>query len=162
MRSWNEYKTTFGSTEAFHEAARSGDVVQIARLADKMRDLDEKNAKGYSALMLAAYNGQLEASRYLISIGADLNSTDPAGNSILMGVAFKGHRDILELLLMHGADPQHKNRAGQDALQFAQMFGRFDCAELLQKGEPKAAPWLQMLVAWFGYINPFKSVRKVA
>jgi ankyrin repeat protein len=161
MRSWNEYKTTFGSTEVFHEAARSGDVVQIARMADQMRDLDEKNAKGYSALMLAAYNGQLEATRYLISIGADIHSTDPAGNSILMGVAFKGHKDILEMLLKYGANPQHRNRAGQDALQFAQMFGRFDCAELLQKGEPKA-PWLQMLVAWFGYINPFKRVRKVA
>jgi ankyrin repeat protein len=161
MRTWNEYKTTSGSIEAFHESARSGDVVQIARLADEMRDLDEKNAKGYSALMLAAYNGQLEASRYLISIGADLNSTDPAGNSILMGVAFKGHKEILELLLMHGADPQHKNRAGQDALQFAHMFGRFDCAELLQKGELKA-PWLQMLRAWFGYINPFKNIRKLA
>lgn len=161
MRSWNEYKTTFGSADAFHEAARTGDVLQIARLADSIGDLDQKNAKGYSALMLAAYNGHLEASRYLISIGADINSTDAAGNSILMGVAFKGHRDILELLLRFNADPHHKNRAGQDALQFAQMFGRFDCAELLQKGEPKAR-WKQMLAAWFGYINPFKSVRKVA
>lgn len=161
MRTWNDYKTTFGSAEALHEAARSGDVLQIARLSTPIDKLNEKNAKGYSALMLAAYNGHLEASRYLISVGADLNSTDPAGNSILMGVAFKGHKDILQLLLLSGADPQHKNRAGQDALQFAQMFGRFDCAELLQIGEPKAR-WQQMLAAWFGYINPFKSVRKAA
>jgi ankyrin repeat protein len=161
MRTWNEYKTTFARGEALHEAARSGDVLQIARLLAQIDALNEKNAKGYSALMLAAYNGHLEASRYLISVGADVNSTDPAGNSILMGVAFKGHKDILQLLLRSGADPQHKNRAGQDALQFAQMFGRFDCAELLQSGEPKAR-WKQMLIAWFGYINPFKSARKVA
>lgn len=161
MRTWNQYKSTFGSPEALHEAARSGDVVGIARLTNTMQDIDEKNAKGYSPLMLAAYNGQLQATRYLIAIGADVHSTDPAGNSILMGVAFKGHSEILKLLLQHGADPQHNNRAGQDALQFAQMFGRFDCAELLQKGEPKAR-WQQMLVAWFGYINPFKRVRKVA
>ncbi|HYX33555.1 MAG TPA: ankyrin repeat domain-containing protein [Oligoflexus sp.] len=109
--------------------------------------------------MLAAYNGHLEATRYLISIGADLNSTDPAGNSILMGVAFKGHADILQLLLRAGAHPHHRNSAGQNALQFAQMFGRFDCVELLQSGKPKAR-WQQMVTAWFGYINPFKRVRK--
>lgn len=159
MRSWNDYKTSFGSADAFHEAARSGDVLQIARLATQIDDLDQKNAKGYSALMLSAYNGHLEASRYLVSIGADLNSTDPAGNSILMGVAFKGHKDILQFLLQFGANPHHKNRAGQDALQFAQMFGRFECVELLQTGVAKAR-WQQMLAAWFGYINPFKSVRK--
>ncbi len=161
MRSWNDYKTTFGSTEDLHEAARSGDVLQIARLVTSIDNLNVKNAKGYSPLMLAAYNGHLDASRYLIEVGADLDSTDPAGNSILMGVAFKGHRDILQLLLQSGADPHHKNRAGQDALQFAQMFGRFDCVELLQTGESKAR-WHQMLAAWFGYINPFKSVRKAA
>lgn len=158
MRSWSDYRNTF-QTEDFHNAARIGDLTSLVPMARLESELDRKNAKGYSALMLAAYNGHLEASRYLISLGAAIDSTDPAGNSILMGVAFKGHTEILRLLLQHKADKNHLNHAGQNALQFAQMFGRFECVELLRPGVAKAR-WRQLLAAWIAYINPWKKERK--
>jgi uncharacterized protein len=134
-------------------------LLPLVKLAKDENDIDRKNAKGYSPLMLAAYNGHLEATRYLISIGADIDSTDNSGNSILMGVAFKGHKEILQLLLLHKANARHRNAAGQDALQFAQMFGRFDCADLLRSNQGKSR-WWQVISAWFSYINPLKRERK--
>jgi hypothetical protein len=46
------------------------------------------DADHLSALVGIGNPKHLDASRYLIEVGADLDSTDPAGNSILMGVAF--------------------------------------------------------------------------
>lgn len=106
------------------EAARSGQKALISEALKSGIDINAKNEKGHSALMLAAYNGHYEVSDFLIQNGADVNSVDLEGNSILMGVVFKGHTQVFELLILAGANLDHANPKKQNALDLAVMFGR--------------------------------------
>jgi ankyrin repeat protein len=132
VTSWDAYKQTAAAPPTLAAAAKANDVALIeALLADDRSNIDERDARGYSPLMFAAYTGSLEAAQLLLARGADPNGTDFAGNSILMGAAFKGHLPLVQCLLAHGADPKHRNAAGLDAYGFALQFGRSDVLPLL-------------------------------
>jgi FOG: Ankyrin repeat len=137
MRTWEEYKATMRAENPLLALARNGNVEALAQ-ALTPENIDEKNHKGYSALMLAAYNGQYEACEYLLIHGADPNSADATGSTILMGAAFKGNLEIVKLLVDHGADVDMENPKGQTALQFAQMFGRSEVVKYLKNRKDKA------------------------
>lgn len=125
MSSWDAYKQTMIHEPTLAAAARANDVVLLEALLEREGvEIDAQDARGYSALMLAAYCGNLEVAELLLARGANPNGTDHAGNSILMGAAFKGHVGLVQCLLRHGADPAAKNAAGLDAHAFALQFGR--------------------------------------
>lgn len=128
---WTRYQKSMKAENPAFDSARNGDVAALQNQIRSWNDLEVKNAKGYTLLMLAAYNGREEAVRFLISQGANVNFTDLGGNSILMGAAFKGHARIVELLLRAGADRNYKNPKGQNAFQFSNMFGRTEVSDLL-------------------------------
>jgi ankyrin repeat protein len=132
MRSWDEYKTTMTTPVGLWDAARANDTVELERLIAAGLDLEAKDSRGYSALMLAVYVGNLEATQLLLARGASPNSIDAAGNTTLMGASFKGHLKIVEALLDAGADLRSRNQSGADALQFATMFGRVEVVALLE------------------------------
>lgn len=121
---WQRYQQTMRAEPTLWSAARDNDVRELARLLDAGAELEARDARGYSALMLAAYSGQLEATQYLLARGADPNTSDAAGNSALMGAAFKGDVAIARALLAAGADLAARNTAGLDAAGFARQFGR--------------------------------------
>lgn len=152
--SWDEYKKTMHvEGEHLFDLARNGDIQGLVSLMDKILDIDQKNSKGHSLLMLAAYNGHFELSRVLIENGADVNSVDESGNSILMGVAFKGHAMIVNLLLQNGANANYKNSKGQSALQFAEMFARRDVAKILATNTGKQNMILNSIKSWTSFIG---------
>ena len=158
MRSWEEYKSTMRAESPLLAFARNGNVEGIAQSLTT-ENINEQNHKGYSALMLAAYNGQYEASEYLLIHGADPNSLDATGNSILMGAAFKGNLAIVRLLVEHGADITIENPKGQTALQYAQMFGRADVAKYLKNKteKPEVFGLVDIVSGWSSYM--FKNGR---
>ena len=94
-------------------------------------DIDERDPRGHSALMLATYSGSWEAFELLLARGADPNGADFGGNTILMAAAFKGHPGMIRHLLACGADPLAKNAAGLTARGFAEQFGRVEVLPLL-------------------------------
>ncbi|MBO9666695.1 MAG: ankyrin repeat domain-containing protein [Bdellovibrio sp.] len=132
MRSYNEFLKTKQDEAPLLQAARAGDMGRIAREILAGANLEEKNHRGYTALMLAVYNGNYDAALLLIEAGADVNSSDKGGNTILMGAAFKGHRDLVFLLLKSGAHPNDRNYANQTALDFAKTFGRSEVIPLIE------------------------------
>ena len=107
-------------------AAREGHLNQVMSILKQGFDIEMKNDKGHSALMIAAYNNQVGVVEYLITQGADVNSVDLSGNSILMGVVFKGHIHIFDLLVQAGARLDYTNNKKQSTLNIAVMFGRRD------------------------------------
>ncbi|EMJ60828.1 MULTISPECIES: ankyrin repeat domain-containing protein [Leptospira] len=156
-KAWIEYQKSINSENPCFDSARRGDVEALKARIGTLRHVDEKNRKGYTLLMLAAYNGQEEASLFLISQGANPNSTDLEGNSILMGAAFKGHTKIVEILLSAGADKNYRNSKGQNAFQFSNMFGRTEVSKLLSESEStRFQRLLTFFKSWILYIIQIK------
>ncbi|AHE55946.1 ankyrin repeat domain-containing protein [Sphingomonas sanxanigenens] len=106
------------------DAARLGRADMIPALHRAGIDLEATDLRGYTALILASYNGSLETTRALLDLGAAVDTPDTGrGNTALMGVAFKGYRQILLCLLEAGAAVDRRNLAGQTALMTATLFG---------------------------------------
>lgn len=131
MTTWEEYKKTMRSEEEIFERARRGDHHAIAAYLANGGDANLKNHKGYSLLMLAAYNEHEETCRLLLEGGADANSRDNTGNTILMGVSFKGYPQIASLLIQSGADVKLRNHMGMTAMVFAKTFRRGEVVKVL-------------------------------
>lgn len=134
---WQRYTETMRAEPTLWSAARDNDLRELARLLDAGAELEARDARGYTALMLAAYSGHLDATQYLLARGADPNTSDHAGNSALMGAAFKGEVAIARALLAAGADLAARNNSGLDAMGFARQFGRRDILGLFA-AEPTA------------------------
>ena len=117
--------------EIFFDAARAGRDDLLDGLIQSGMKPDERDAKGYTALILAAYNGQAKTVDFLIQKGANPCATDTRGNSSLMGVAFKGEIVIAHRLIAAHCDVNARNDAGQTALMMAAMFGRTDVVKML-------------------------------
>ncbi|TGM96696.1 ankyrin repeat domain-containing protein [Leptospira dzoumogneensis] len=161
---WEKYKTTMSASSDRNsfDLARSGNLEDLSRKLDSLKDINLKNEKGHSLLMLAAYYGQEGTVRYLLSQGADPNSTDLSGNSILMGVSFKGYSNILKLLLEAGADPDYQNPKGQTALQFAEMFGRREICRILSQNTSQSSSTISFMRSWIRFFtqNALKGGRR--
>jgi len=113
------------------EWAREGNRYALADYFRQGGNVNDKNHKGYSLLMLAAYNDHWSTCAWLLQKGADVNSIDISGNSVLMGTCFKGHVRIIKLLLNSGADPFLQNCYGMTALDIAKAFGRHEVVRVL-------------------------------
>ena len=134
MRSWDDYKETIKSSEDLFTQARSGELTKTQEymLSHPGVDINQKNHKGYSPLMLSVYHGHFEVSELLLNHGADPDSADLSGNTILMGAAFKGDEEIIKLLIRHGARKDLINNNGMTASEWASAFGRQNALAILQ------------------------------
>jgi ankyrin repeat protein len=109
--------------ELMIDAARMGRDDMIPALLQAGVDVNAHDAKGYTPLIIATYNGQESTTALLIAAGADLDGADGAkGNTALMGVAFKGYASIATMVVDAGADVNKVNDAGQTALMMAALF----------------------------------------
>jgi uncharacterized protein len=168
-RSWEDYKRTALSPTAtandlaMFRWAREGNVSEVARVIHQIKNIEMRNPKGHTLLMLAAYNDHYDLAKLLIENGADVNTADDVGSSALMGVSFKGYNDLVHLLIQNGANPAHKNLAGQDAMQFAIMFGRTDTAKILsdylEHRDEQKLNLRARSVQWFKFL--FQQLRRI-
>ncbi|MFV1919377.1 ankyrin repeat domain-containing protein [Sphingomonas sp. MJ1 (PH-R8)] len=118
--------------ELLFDAARLGRVDMIDTLVKAGADVDGYDRRGFTPLILAAYNGQKEAVEALLERGADPCKPDAGqGNTAQMGVAFKGDDAIAARLLKTDCDVNARNKAGQTALMMAALFSRTAQVDLL-------------------------------
>jgi ankyrin repeat protein len=72
---------------------------------------------GQTALLYAARDGQIDAARALVEVGADVNQGNAEEKTTPLVMAIiNGHYDLAKLLLDHGADPNLTNVWGLAAL----------------------------------------------
>ncbi|MFI8742222.1 ankyrin repeat domain-containing protein [Stutzerimonas zhaodongensis] len=108
----------------FFNAARFGDNEVLDEFIQAGYDLNTADDKGYTALILAAYNGHPDTVERLIAAGADACAQDARGNTALMGAIFKGELRIAKRLLATECDPDQRNHAGQTPAMYAALFQR--------------------------------------
>ncbi|MBC9796263.1 ankyrin repeat domain-containing protein [Sinomicrobium weinanense] len=98
-------------------AAKKNDVAAIQKLLKKGVDLEAKDAKKRTALMLATYENNVEAAGVLIKAGADVNARDHILTSPFLYAGANGYLEILKLCLNSGkVDYKVVNRYGGTAL----------------------------------------------
>lgn len=116
----------------FFDACRRGNEEDVRKVCTLVPELiNERDAKGYSALIISAYNNQPSIVSILIEHGADIDAGDASGNTALMGAAFRGYKEIVQILIDAGADVNLRNGQGAPALTFAATFGQLAIAEIL-------------------------------
>ena len=119
-------------TDQLFTAIRAGNTATVTQLLTAHPTLvEQRDARGFSPLVLATYLDQRGVVEALIAAGVDLNARDAAGNTALMGLSFKGNVPLATYLLAEGADAGAVNTAGDTARSFAIKFGHQDFVSLL-------------------------------
>ena len=98
-------------------------------------DINIRGNNQYTALMWAAYRGQLSCVQLLLAHGADNDLRSRWGVTALMYAALRNYPDIIAELLRHGADDQIQDEYGENALTNA-------------KEENNHQDAIRMLTAW--------------
>ena len=136
--------------DAAADLARNGDSTGLGALLKGGLDVDARDAKGNTLLMLASYHGKTEVVKLLLKSGATVDLRNDKGQTPLGGVAFKGYVEIATLLLDAGADPV-ADQGGSTPADYATMFGRQEILVLLRERRGAAAKptrWFSKLIGW--------------
>ncbi len=121
-------------SQYYFAAARSGETAVLREFIQAGFPVDLKNDGSYTALMIAAYQGQASAVDLLLKAGADACIRDKRGHTALMGAMSKAEGQIAKQL--YASDCDHDNTANatdaitdksqMTAAQFAEKFGQSD------------------------------------
>jgi ankyrin repeat protein len=82
-------------------------------------DVNVKDHKQNTGLIMASVIGFTEAVRLLLKSGASIDEKDVVGRAALSWAANNGHLDVMKLLLDAGANIEAKDRNGTTPLMFA-------------------------------------------
>ncbi len=116
--------------------AEAGKTVSIRSLLNKSCDVNTKDGKGWTALMLAATEGHIDTVQILLGKDADIDATNyESGCTALMLAAWHGHTAIVQALLNKGAKVNMKSDSGKTALMAAAFQGNIDIVMLLKRVE---------------------------
>ena len=126
-----EMPESFSQAEqAFLQSAYAGRLEEVQVLVDKGVDVNLRDQKKRTPLILAAYNGHTPVVEFLVGEGADVNAGDGDHQTALMYASKRSFNETAELLLEKGAEvnTQSKKR-GINALMLAAVA---DNAKLVQ------------------------------
>lgn len=121
---------------ALLNAALMDDITLLDRLITSNTDLNIKNSRGFTALMLTT-GGHLDKqvkpafTKALINAGADINSQNEDGNTALIFASINEHSNIVEELLRANANPDLQNKNGYTALMLAVQNNNYQTARAL-------------------------------
>jgi hypothetical protein len=111
-------------------AVRKADLSMTRLLLDSGVDVNGVHG-GVTALIAAAYGGNLEIVRTLIQRGAKIDALNPHGLTPLIWAAEKGHVSVAQLLIDNGADVNHATQTGFTPLMAAGVGRELAIAEAL-------------------------------
>lgn len=119
-------------------AKQEGAKVTVQQVQAALAGGDDVNAKrpdGMTALMGAAWCGNVACVKLLLAAGADVRARSSDGTTPLMEASMAGKADCLKLILARGADVNEKDRQGDTALMWCAAFGdAFGLKLLIEKG----------------------------
>ena len=95
-------------------------IIAAAFLFPGFPDIDERDHKGWTALMQAADQGDLNKAQYLLQHGAQVDACDNCNWTALMRAASAGHLSIIRLLADdYGASVNIRDKGGYTPLMVA-------------------------------------------
>ena len=116
-----EYQSLVG---LFFDAARIGNNEVVDAFVSQGFPVDQRNNQSYTALMVAAYQGNRETVGLLLDSGANACLQDKRGNTALMGALIKREIGIAKDLYQAECSPELRNKAGLNLKEFAEIYGQ--------------------------------------
>ncbi|CAL5349024.1 unnamed protein product [Camellia sinensis] len=113
--------------------ARLGDIQALEALIGRSEiDLDYQDDRGFSAVMVTAMEGHVEAFRLLVYAGADVKLCNKSGETAITLSEFNQNRDLFEKVMLEFAlEKGNRNGGGFYALHCAARRGDLDAVRLL-------------------------------
>ncbi len=112
-------------------AAATGDLAAIATAVASGADIDARDERGRTPLMIATEARQTDVVRALLDAGADVDLQDDKRDNPFLYAGAEGLLDILRLANEAGADPAITNRYGGIALIPASERGHVEVVRYL-------------------------------
>jgi ankyrin repeat protein len=104
-------------------------IAKGARL-DQLAYMDARGHL-YTALMVAAFNGNVRLTELLLNNGANLEKRNNFGNTALMEAALAPQPEQLKFMIEHGANVNARSPKGHTALTYAVESGRTENIKVL-------------------------------
>ena len=113
------------------EAVYANQLDEVKSLLKKGIDVNSKDKKGKSLLLIATQAQYIEMAKLLVENGADVNLQDNIFDSPFLYAGAAGHAELVTLYLQHGARFDIYNRYGGTALIPACERGHLDVVKVL-------------------------------
>ncbi len=114
--------------EGVLDLAREGRTEPLMEMIEAGVPVDLSNARGDTALILAAYREHPQTVDALLKAGADTGRVNTMGQTALIAAVFRNSEPIVRALLHAGADP---DIGAHTAAEVAQQFGLVDMQRIL-------------------------------
>ena len=123
QETWRGQNALMWAAAAKHPAA-------VQTLIEHGADVHARSKSGFTPLLFAAQQGDVDTARILLAAGADVNESTPLDGSALVVAAASGHEAFALFLLEKGADPNAADAYGITALHYTVQKGLAPAAGL--------------------------------
>jgi ankyrin repeat protein len=149
--------------EELHKAARKGDLREMKRLLDGVRNMDmrvcliKRDSQGNTLLHHACAGGNVDVLRLLISLGCNLKAANHDENNLLHMAVLQGTPRVLKYLLKQIAiNVEEKNKADKTPMMLAAERGSVTMLLALKKAGAVLSPDAVGLAAGKGCLQLVK------
>ena len=141
----------FSQQKSMDDIARRGTLEEVKTLMKDNPDIiNTPNEKGFTPLILACYNGNIEVARFLIDHVKDINYRSNEGTA-LAGLCIRYNSELVEYLLQKKADPNITDTTGTTPLIWAVKMGNEELVTILLKYGAKKEQADEMGITPFEY-----------
>ena len=111
------------SPKGFIQSAEKGDGNVVLLFLESGVDIDTRDERGWTPLMVSSFNGKEKVAMLLIRSGASVHAKDTAGYGPLHWAAFNGFSSVVKLLIEKRADVNARSNQGWTPLMQAASRG---------------------------------------
>ncbi len=123
---------------ALHIVTGRRDLTWMGFLIGKGANVNLRNARGVTPLMVASAMGFVEGVELLIAYKARVDDPDATGETPLISAVHRKDIAMMRILLKAGADPDRADNSGRSARDYAALVG--GSSNVLQEIEANAKP----------------------
>lgn len=122
------------SRKGFIKSAETGNRNAVLLFLGSGVDIDTRDERGWTPLMVSTFNGREEIATLLIRSGANVHAKDDAGYGPIHWAAFNGFSEVVHLLIEKNADANAQSNYGLTPLLQAASRGHLKVVEQLIAG----------------------------
>ncbi len=112
-------------------SAKSSDVGKMQQLLSMGADVNTRDERNNTVLLVASHSGNSDAVKLLLAKGADIDALNSGLHSALSAACQMGHVEVAKVLLAAGSGLSNKDSDGFSPLAFAARGGNRELVSLL-------------------------------